>query len=525
MKARTKLLAILTCIITFSYININAQPKIIKNLKKPKIKITPNIPSPKPLPKIPIPHRPIPLVKDSTSIFEKNKNSINLIQKRSNSLRKQLETYQKTLNVLIEKNKRRFINYVKINSQSTRMTNKNIFPMTQGQIKMAKYLEYELREICKGSDVIITRSKDQYVYVKIPSNIKEKNIPSLMFIAHLDVTPEGPTQNVTPIVHKKYKGGNITLSKGKVLSPHTPQGSHLKNCIGKTIITSDGSTFLGADDKAGVTILVGLIETLAHNKSIKHGNVYIVFSQNEKIGRAADRFESKYVDGCPNIVINVDGNMPNKFSVKDFTVSMITYHFYGHYVNPSKDFANKYGDVLTAASYFIGQIDSAQHSSASKDKQRYIHYSSLPCPKDSTNKKNSENYLITVNLHYFDKYEGDTLRQILKNAEKLTAAAYPFVKIVAEPGGFQHENIAYTMHPNVTDLIIKSAKRIGMTMKPCNNQGDSTTMSSTKELQGNLCIYSAQQATHSVYEWVCVEDMIQMISFIINIVKNVATIK
>ncbi|OKZ19319.1 MAG: hypothetical protein BHV77_12285 [Bacteroides sp. 43_108] len=426
------------------------------------------------------------------------------------------------LKAYITKTKNRFLNYSKISSQSVDTADMNVFPITPGQIKMAECLENELREICKGSNAIITRSAEQYVYVKLPSNINNPNVPSVMFMAHLDVTPEAPGQNIKPIVHENYNGGDIKLPTGITLSPETPEGTHLKNCNGKTIITSDGSTLLGADDKAGVTILVGLVETLVKNKKIQHGNVYMVFSQNEDIGRAADRFETKYVDGNPDIVIDVDGNMPDRFSVENFTASMIIYRFHGHDAHPGEGFTNKYGDALTAASYFIGQIDPTKHPSASKNKQGYIHCYSMVHPTDSTGKEISEDYLVKIRLRYFDKNEGDTLRQMLHNAEKLVVEAYPFVRVEAGTEMIQYENIAYTMYPGIAELIIKSAAKYGMTMVPSSERGGTTSaMMAAKGLPGGPCIYSAQQAAHSVYEWVCVEDMVKMMFITADIVKNI----
>ena len=544
MKAKHRLLVIFLCVAAYSFVTVEAtaQPiKRIKNIakvlsKNPKL---PNVP-----PKVPIvpinPLRPkIPLrvgvgrlpFNDSVNMnnqeTEAKKNNlpskIPKLALRNPNIDKIIENNRKILNVLTEKTKNRFINYAKISSQSVDTADMNAFPMTDGQIKMAEYLENELRGICKGSNAVITRSADQYVYVKIPSNMKGKSVPSLMFMAHLDVTPEAPGQNIKPIVHENYDGGEIKLPAGIVLSPETPQGAHLKNCKGRTIITSDGSTLLGADDKAGVTILVGLAEQLVNNKKIKHGDVYMVFSQNEDIGRAADRFEAKYVDGSPDIVIDVDGNMPDRFSVENFTASMITYRFRGHDAHPGEGFVNKYGD---AASYFIGQIAPAKHPSASKDKQGYIHCYSMVHPTDEAGKEISEDYLVKVRLRYFDKNEGDTLRQMLRDAERLAAEAYPFVKVEAGPETVQYENIAYTMYPGTADLIMNSAARVGMKMSPSSERGGTTSaMMAAKGLRGGPCIYSAQQAAHSVYEWVCVEDMVKMIFVTTNIVNNVAGMK
>ena len=537
MKANSKLFVIFICIVTCCLATVDGhaqKAKILQVFKsKPQLpptnifRIKPDVRFPKTIPKVPI----VRQVNTNTPCTDTIKTGLIKAPKVLGLLEEQREKFEKekkkwdkvmaliNLTAMVES---RFVRYAIISSQSVDTTDMSVFPMTQGQVKISECLENELRLICKDKNVTITRSKDQYVYVKIPSNISGKEVPSLMFMAHLDVTPEAPGQNVNPIVHRNYDGGDIKLSEGVVLSPKSPQGMHLKNCRGKTIITSDGTTLLGADDKAGVTVLVGLIEMIVNSKKIKHGNLYFVFSQNEDIGRAADRFEAKYVDGSPDIVIDVDGNMPDRFSVENFTASMFTYHFYGHDTHPGDGFVNKYGDALTAASYFIGQIDPVKHPSASKDKQGYIHCYSMTHPTDSLGKEITEDYLVKVRLRYFDKNEGDTLRQMLKDAESLAANAYPFVRIKAGPEMLQYENIAYTMYPGTSDLIIKSAKMNGMTMKPCSERGGTTSaMMAAKGLRGGPCIYSGQQAAHSIYEWVCVEDMVKMIFVTRTIVENV----
>lgn len=550
MKVKNKLLVMFLCIATYSFVTVEATSQPIRRLKnslkvlleKPKLRdVRPKVPTvhvnsswPIKIPSnVKSGVRPfydsvyINMKNQETKVKNENVSPKNLKRAlRRPNIEKIIANNRITLNILTEKTKNRFLNYAKISSQSVDTADMNAFPMTQGQTRMAEYLENELREICKGSDAVITRSADQYVYVKIPSNMKGKSVPSVMFMAHLDVTPEAPGQNVKPMVHENYAGGDIQLPTGIVLSPETPQGAHLKNCKGKTIITSDGSTLLGADDKAGVTILVGLAELLVKNKKIKHGDVYMVFSQNEDIGRAADRFEAKYVDGCPDIVIDVDGNMPDRFSVENFTASMITYRFRGHDAHPGEGFMNKYGDALTAASYFIGQMDPTKHPSASKDKQGYIHCYSMVHPTDETGKEILEDYLVKVRLRYFDKNEGDTLRQMLRDAERFAAKAYPYVKMEAGPETVQYENIAYTMYPGTADLIVKSAASAGVTMSPSSERGGTTSaMMAAKGLRGGPCIYSAQQAAHSVYEWVCVEDMVKMVLVTTDIVKNVAEMK
>lgn len=424
---------------------------------------------------------------------------------------------RKTIETIIS----RFTSYAAINSQSWETEDTTKFPISFGQEDMAELIEQELINIGADKDLIVSRSKYEYVYATIPANCED--VASIMFMAHMDCTPECDGGEITPIVHRNYNGGDIQLPAGITLSPETPQGKHLANCVGKTIITSDGSTLLGADDKTGCTILVTLIETILNDKKLKHGDLYFVFSQNEDIGRAADRFEEEYVCGQPDIVIDVDGNDPTAFSVENFTAAARTYRFHGKNAHPGNGFYTKYGDALTAASYFIGQLPPETHPSASKDKEGYIHCYSVSHPTDEMGNEITEDYLVKVRLRYFDAQDGDTFRQLLDEASKLTAKAFPYVMIDADPEVMQYENVAYTMYPGLCDLIIKAAEKEGVKLTPRSERGGTTAaMLAAKGQKGGPCLYSGQQAEHSVYEWTCAEDMYQMVMVARSIIETVA---
>lgn len=413
----------------------------------------------------------------------------------------------------------RFVNYARINSQSTEGEDVTAFPLSMGQRQMARLVEQDLLKMAKNNKSLqVIRSEREYVYAKLPATTKRK-LPSIMLMAHLDITPEAPGGNIKPIVHRNYQGGDIVLPSGVVLSPESPQGKHLKECIGKTIITSDGNTLLGADDKTGCTVLVSLIRNLLYGKPFEHGDLYFVFSQNEDIGRAADGFETKYVGGNPDVVIDVDGDDPHAFSVENFTAAMRIYTFHGKSAHPGEGYANKYGDALTAASYFVGQIPPYKHPSVSRAKQGYIHCYDISHPKDSTGKVISDDYLVKVRLRYFDKLEGDTLRQMLDSAEGKTIDAFPFVKVEASAEILQYENVAYTMYPTLPDIIKKAYASLGKKVSPRSERGGTTSaMIAAKGLRGGACLFSGQQAEHSIYEWTCVEDMMDMTNILQKII-------
>lgn len=413
----------------------------------------------------------------------------------------------------------RFVNYARINSQSTEGEDVTAFPLSMGQRQMARLVEQDLLKLAKNNKSLqVVRSESEYVYAKLPATTKRK-LPSIMLMAHLDITPEAPGGNIRPIVHRNYRGGDIVLPSGVVLSPESPQGKHLNECIGKTIITSDGNTLLGADDKTGCTVLVSLICNLLYGKPFEHGDLYFVFSQNEDIGRAADGFETKYVGGNPDVVIDVDGDDPHAFSVENFTAAMRIYTFHGKSAHPGEGYANKYGDALTAASYFVGQIPPYKHPSVSRGKQGYIHCYDISHPKDSAGKVISDDYLVKVRLRYFDKLEGDTLRQMLDSAEGKTIDAFPFVKVEASAEILQYENVAYTMYPTLPDIIKKAYASLGKKVSPRSERGGTTSaMIAAKGLRGGACLFSGQQAEHSIYEWTCVEDMMDMTNILQKII-------
>ena len=517
---------LLICTMCLSTTDVCAQAgKAI--IKSPKI---PNIKPPRVKPPInwvaPVVHEVIKANETSSkasTITSKNTKLPDVrltIPQTKNSKKKQQENLSSLLSsqglyrldsLLKESYVLRFVNYARINSQSTEGEDVTAFPLSMGQRQMARLVEQDLLKMAKNNKSLqVVRSEREYVYAKLPATTKRK-LPSIMLMAHLDITPEAPGGNIKPIVHRNYQGDDIILPSGVVLSPNSPQGKHLKECIGKTIITSDGNTLLGADDKTGCTVLVSLICNLLYGKPFEHGDLYFVFSQNEDIGRAADGFETKYVGGNPDVVIDIDGDDPHAFSVENFTAAMRIYTFHGKSAHPGEGYANKYGDALTAASYFVGQIPPYKHPSISRGKQGYIHCYDISHPKDSIGKVISDDYLVKVRLRYFDKLEGDSLRQMLDSAEGKTIEAFPFVKVEASAENLQYENVAYTMYPTLPDIIKKAYASFGKKVSPRSERGGTTSaMIAAKGLRGGACLFSGQQAEHSVYEWTCVEDMVDM---------------
>lgn len=420
-----------------------------------------------------------------------------------------------------EKVLERFLSYAKTNSQSIEVHRPDSFPMTEGQKQIARFIYDEIKSF-GGKNVTVKLSEDYYIYVKIPSNQK-KAVPSLLFMAHMDVSPDvSNTRPVEPIVHRNYDGNDIHLPAGLILSPNRPEGKRLKNLKGKTIITSTGHTSLGADDKSGCCILVTMMEELIKNPSFKHGDVYVMLSQNEDVGKAALRFNPAYFDKIPEVVVDVDGDNPYAFSTENFTAIGQTYYFKGNQAHPSHAQELKLADALTAATYFIGNLPPEVHPCASSGKTGYIHCVALEHPKDATGTPIKSDYIASVRIRYFDRAEGESHKRTLAETLEKTRKTFPYVQAKLQNETKQYDNIAYTMYPGTPEIIQKAAIREGLEMKPSSERGGTTAAMLTGKLPGGPCIYSAQQAEHSCYEWTCLEDMIQMTKVVENIIEEIS---
>ena len=422
----------------------------------------------------------------------------------------------------LNKIRERFLSYVQIESQSVDDLDMSSFPITEGQKTIARHIYEEVNAFSRGK-AKVTLSDDYYVYIDIPSNIR-KNVPSILFLAHMDVTPECNGQGIKPIVHESYDGGDIQLPSGITLSPKDPKCSHLKDLVGKTIVSSNGTTLLGADDKAGCTILVSMVEELINNPKFRHGRVMVCLSQNEDVGKAANRYDPKVFADRPDIVIDVDGDTFDQYSVANFSARGQSYYFKGNDAHPGNGKKNRYADALTATSYFIGLIPPEMNPSAREGQEGYIHCYTMFNPVTESGDTIKTDYIIKLRLRYFDKEEGACQVQLMEDNLKKVQAAFPFVEVKKTSDGMQYENIAYTMPDIVPSLIQKAAMDAGLSMRPKHARGGTTSaMMAAKfpdAMPGGSDFYSGQNAEHSKQEWCCVEELMQLVNVVENMIME-----
>ena len=239
----------------------------------------------------------------------------------------------------------RLLKYVKFNTQSS--DSSGLHPSTARQFELAKELRDELTAL--GCENVYLDDKC-YLYAKLPATEGYENKTKIGFIAHMDTAPDFSGEGVNPIIHENYDGGAIVLSdSGRVLDPTV--FPHLSALTGRTLITTDGKTLLGADDKAGVSEIMTLVEELTTSKT-PHGDVLIAFTPDEEIGEGADHFDVSRFGA--DFAYTVDGGEEGSLEYENFNAASATFKVKGFNVHPGSA-----KDVMINASLVAMEINSA----------------------------------------------------------------------------------------------------------------------------------------------------------------------
>lgn len=220
----------------------------------------------------------------------------------------------------------RFLKYVSYDTKSDTTTGTN--PSTMKQFDLAKELVAELNEL--GLKNVSVDDK-AYVMAELPANT-DKEIPTIGFIAHMDTTPEMSGANVKPQIVTNYDGKDIVLNKEKNVVLQVKDFPEIKEYVGKTLITTDGTTVLGADDKAGIAEIMSAIEFLVKNPEIKHGTIKIGFTPDEEIGEGADHFDVEKFGA--EFAYTVDGGEIGEFEFENFNAAAFKLVINGRNVHP-----------------------------------------------------------------------------------------------------------------------------------------------------------------------------------------------
>ena len=262
--------------------------------------------------------------------------------------------------------KERFISYVQIDTQSDPETGTH--PSTAKQFDLARKLEAELKALGASS---VRCDKHCYVYAEIPANVE--GLPSLGFIAHLDTEPVCSGKNVKP-TSVLYRGGDIALANGKVISEN--EFPVLKNYIGQELIVTDGTTLLGADDKAGVAEIMEAVEQILANPSLRHGKIGIAFTPDEEIGEGASLFDVKGF-GC-DFAYTVDGEELGELGYETFNAAEAVITLKGKNIHPG---AAK-GKMVNCA-LLAGEVLADETPATTEGREGFYHVESVRAEVES----------------------------------------------------------------------------------------------------------------------------------------------
>lgn len=221
----------------------------------------------------------------------------------------------------------RFLRYVKYDTQSDELT--NLTPSTPGQFKFAQVLEKELREL--GLEEI-SLDENGYLMATLPANTDKAGVPTIGFIAHLDTSPDMSGHNVKPRIVESYDGGDITLNEEEhiILSPS--QFPELLNYLGQNLIVTDGTTLLGADDKAGIAEIISAVVYFQKHPEIKHGKIRVAFNPDEEIGQGAHKFDVGRFGA--DWAYTMDGGEIGELEYENFNAAVAKVTFKGRNVHP-----------------------------------------------------------------------------------------------------------------------------------------------------------------------------------------------
>lgn len=263
--------------------------------------------------------------------------------------------------MLIEK---RFLKYVSFDTQSDESSTTS--PSTEKQFDLADFLSEEMQIL--GVDEV-ERTDQGIVYGKIYSNSDEP-MKAIGFIAHMDTSPDASGHDIHPRIIRSYPGGRIILNEEKKMYLDPEANPELKGLVGDDLITTDGTTLLGADDKAGVAIIMSMVEYICQNRDFKHGDICIAFTPDEEVGRGTENFDVKRFGA--DYAYTVDGGRIDEFSFENFNAYKADVTITGKSYHPG-DSKGKMVNALTLGRQFDTMLGDNKRPEATEHKEGFYH--------------------------------------------------------------------------------------------------------------------------------------------------------
>ncbi len=398
--------------------------------------------------------------------------------------------------------KDRFLKYVTIDTQSNPLS--DTFPSTAKQKDLAKILVEELIEIgVKDAHM----DEFGYVFGTIESN-SSKNVHVICFCSHMDTSPDCSGKNVKPIIHKNYQGGNINLpgNLSEILTPEIH--SELKNQIGNDIITSDGTTLLGADNKAGVAEIMDAANFLISHPEIKHGKIRILFTPDEEVGRGVEKLDMLKLGA--NYAYTLDGDKAGCVEEETFSADSVIIKINGVITHPGSAYGKMENAIKIAGDIIASLPKDSLSPETTKEKEGFIHPVSVKGGAESTE--------IKFIIRDFNTSSLAEKENILKNIidKVLTYYKNSTYEFKIEESYRNMYDILKDV-PFVTEYALEAVKRTGL--KPYKKSVRGGTDGSKLSFMGLPCpnIFAGEHGIHSKQEWCSVQDMQKAVETIVHL--------
>ena len=406
---------------------------------------------------------------------------------------------------MVESVEDRFLRYVKIDTQSQYDIDK--VPSSDKQFTLAKLLVEELKTLGLTDAEVDDHS---YVMATLPASpgLEEKSVLGL--IAHMDTSPDAPGK-ANPMIWKNYDGKEIKLPKGDVvISPN--ENPELKNYIGQNIITSDGESLLGADDKAGVAEIMTALEIMANDTSIKHGKIRVAFTPDEEVGKGTEFFDVGKFGA--KFAYTIDGGELGEVENETFNAQTAKIKFKGYNVHPGYA-KGKMKNSIKAAGYFITLLPTNITPETTEGWEGYLHPNSLNGSVEET--------VIKVLIRDFKDEGMKEKKRILEDIKKKVMEKHLGIEVDIEiKESYKNMKIVLDEHPDVLGIAMEACKRAGVEPKLKNIRGGTDG--------AKLCfmgiptpnIFAGGINFHGKKEFIPIQSMEKAVKVIIEITKLVA---
>lgn len=399
----------------------------------------------------------------------------------------------------------RFIRYAKIYSQSSsENADKGIIPSTPQQKEFAEVLASELKEL-GFSDVSV--SEHSYVYANIPATKGFENAKPFCLLAHMDTVEEVSGLNVNPQVFKNYDGKIIQLKNGIVLDPSKIPSLQQAADEKDTIITTDGTTLLGGDDKAGITIIVSALQYLMAHPEIPHGLIEVMFSPDEETGHGMDKVPLEKLKS--KFAYTVDGGHIGELESECFNAYRSDLVFTGVSSHTNAARANKMVNAISMASAFIQSLP--RHEAPETTDGRLGFY----CPLRFSG--SMEEAQVSLFLRDFDKDNMERRKTMVEQLADAAAASFGGSVKVTHIQQYLNMREGLEKVPYVKDVLIKAFKECGVepVMTPIRGGTDGSRLTEMGIPTPN--IFTGAHNYHSASEWVSLSQMVKAADIVINL--------